>query len=285
MLHRDRQVRGRRRQGVRRLPRDYRRRVNVDDRRRKRGQSPFVRRPTLRVGARLRAVPANGDRPRFPFVDHPCDQRGSLVADAMRVGINAGKRRVRQFAKHRVVVDADDRDFARHVDAALTANAQHLVRPRVVAGHHAHRLGQSPQPGGQPLVVEKRFLFDTGQPHGVTQAVVLEDFGAATHFLGGLHEQIAALVGEPHPFKPRVGQLPIPALQKVVQRPRTTLGWSGTTRGMPLCAFSPSTSTIGTPKRRILRDLPGVQKPGDHSVRFPLAEPRGTGSSSDRSPW
>ena len=50
--------------------------------------------------------------------------------------------------------------------------------------------------------MEKRFLFDTGQPHGVTQAVVLEDFGAATHFLGGLHEQIAALVGEPHPFKP-----------------------------------------------------------------------------------
>ena len=32
----------------------------------KRGQAPFVPRPTLRVGARLRAVPANGASPLFP---------------------------------------------------------------------------------------------------------------------------------------------------------------------------------------------------------------------------
>ena len=67
----------------------------------------------------------------------------------MGIRRNAAQRRVGQFAKQFIVVDADDGHFIRHGGTDQTAGFQHLPSDNVEAGHDAHRFGKCLDPQGE----------------------------------------------------------------------------------------------------------------------------------------
>ena len=141
-------------------------------------------------------------------------------------------------------------------------------------------LGSARSQAASALVVAKGLFFHPCQSDGVAQSAAdplrgcPEDLAAATGLGGVLDEPIAAFVGEPHAFKPRVGQLPIPALKKMVQRRAHNGVLVGQNARNALVRLFAQHVHDRHAQAANLRDLPGVKKPGDHPVRLPLAEPR-----------
>ena len=82
---------------------------------------------------------------------HLVEQARGFVADAKRVGDDAGKWRIRQQADEFFVVDADDRHFLGDRHPSTPARVEHLDAANVVAGHDPQRLGQLLDPVGDTL--------------------------------------------------------------------------------------------------------------------------------------
>ena len=87
------------------------------------------------------------------------EKRSRFVTDALRIGGNAGKRRIAQLAQHFIVVHSDYGRFVRNANAASLAGVQYLLTADVAARHDAKRFTQRPQPAADDFL----FFFPGGR--------------------------------------------------------------------------------------------------------------------------
>ena len=76
-------------------------------------------------------------------------EAGRGVADAVGVGVDAGKGRRREGAEEHVVVCSENRGLARHVDAEFVGELQELKGAEVVRAEDGDGEGEAFEPGGE----------------------------------------------------------------------------------------------------------------------------------------
>ena len=84
---------------------------------------------------------------------HAREHGGRLETEFLHVLVEAGKRRRRDLAEHRVVVHTDNRNIVRHVDSGATARIQDQDALGVVSDHDSDWRRQRANPVGDLLLL------------------------------------------------------------------------------------------------------------------------------------
>ena len=86
-----------------------------------------------------------------------------LITGTLEINGDARHRRIGQSANDFIVVGADETHQVRHRQSRQFADFHHTLAAIVIAGHHAHRLGQRLQPVGQRMPFFRPILAGCGQ--------------------------------------------------------------------------------------------------------------------------